>query len=65
MVRFACLIMIPQKGGIPLVSVTDNPAPDVLTAEFVNVGAIVGIVEVTVPELLPAALLGGNLFSVV
>ena len=46
-------------------AVGDEPAPDVLTAEFVNVGAVVRIVKVTIAELLAAALLLCNLFSVV
>ena len=54
-----------RERNIESVPVTDIPAPDILTAEFVNVGAVIGVVEVTVPELLPAALLFNHLLSVV
>mgnify|MGYP003335971179 CR=1 FL=1 len=54
-----------RERNIESVPVTDKPAPDVLTAEFVNVGTVIRIVKVTIAELLTAALLLCNLFSVV
>ena len=54
-----------RERNIGSVPVTDKPAPDILTAEFVNVSAVVRIVKITVPELLAAALLFNHLLSVV